>query len=161
MTQTRTHTMTLSRVSPEEAARLLREGYVYLDVRSPQEFALGHPQGAFNIPWLEPDPALPRTPNRLFLPVVCRTFDTTQRIVVGCQSGLRSVAAAQALISGGFVHIVEQRAGFAGRSDAFGGLVEAGWQRCGLPVSYQPQAGRDYDALCCGGASDNKPESER
>jgi rhodanese-related sulfurtransferase len=154
--------MTLSRVSPDEAARLLREGYLYLDVRSPQEFSLGHPAGAFNVPWLHPEPAAPpRAPNPQFLSVVCRTFVNTQRIVVGCQSGQRSVAAAEALIAAGFLHVVEQRAGFAGKSDAFGGLVEPGWQRCGLPVSYQPQPGRDYDALCDGGASANKPESDR
>ena len=41
--------MTVKRVSPQEADRLLREaGYVYVDVRSIPEFDAGHPTGAFS-----------------------------------------------------------------------------------------------------------------
>jgi rhodanese-related sulfurtransferase len=140
---------------------LLSEGHVYLDVRSPDEFALGHPQGAYNVPWL--DPAQPHSPNARFLEVVCRAFDKAQPIVVGCQSGQRSVAAAEALLAAGFARVVEQRAGFGGQRDAFGGLLEPGWQRCGLPVAYQPEPKRahDYDAMCGDDGSDSVPASER
>jgi rhodanese-related sulfurtransferase len=142
--------MTLSRISPEEAARLLREGYVYLDVRNPDEFALGHPQGAYNVPWLDPQ-ATTRSLNPRFLEVMQARFPTDQCIVVGCQTGRRSLAAAELLISEGYSHIVEQRAGFAGSKDAFGGVVEKGWQAAGLAVSYQAEAGHDYRALEAGG----------
>ena len=41
---------TVLRVSPEEAARLIEhEGYVYLDVRTPQEVELGHPLARLGI----------------------------------------------------------------------------------------------------------------
>lgn len=152
--------MALSRVSPEEAARLLREGYVYIDVRSPEEFALGHPEGAFNVPWLDPDS--PQTPNPRFLPVMGCAFERAQGLVVGCESGVRSVAAAQALSGAGYARVVEQRAGFGGRRDAFGGCVEPGWERAGLPVSYDPTPGRDYRALSDGcEEGDSSPDSER
>jgi rhodanese-related sulfurtransferase len=150
--------MTLSRISPEEAARLLEQGYVYLDVRNPDEVALGHPQGAYNVPWLDPS-APTRTANPRFLEVMRANFAPDQRIVVGCQTGRRSLAASEALINAGYTRIVEQRAGFAGSKDAFGGVVEPGWQASGLPVAYQLEAGRDYRTLEEGGADDKKPAS--
>ena len=138
--------MTLSRISPEEAAQLLRDGYVYLDVRNPDEFALGHPEGAYNIPWLDPE-APTRMPNPRFAELVKQSFAPDARIVVGCQTGRRSLSAAELLINQGYSNIVEQRAGFAGSKDAFGGVVEPGWQALGLPVAYQADPGHDYCAL--------------
>lgn len=138
--------MTLSRISPAEAAQLLAAGYVYLDVRNPDEFALGHPQGAYNIPWLDPE-APTRTPNPRFVELVKRHFAPDQRLIIGCQTGRRSLSAAELLIREGYANIVEQRAGFAGTKDAFGGVVEPGWQARGLPVAYQAEPGCDYRAL--------------
>lgn len=138
--------MTVTRISPSDAAQLLREGYVYLDVRNPDEFALGHPLGAYNVPWLDPQAAT-RSPNPRFLEVMKATFATDQRLIVGCQTGRRSLAAAELLISEGYSRMVEQRAGFAGSKDAFGGVIEPGWQAAGLAVSYQAEAGHDYRAL--------------
>lgn len=150
--------MTVSRISPEEAAQLLREGYAYLDVRNPDEFALGHPQGAYNIPWLDPS-ASTRTPNPRFLELVRRAFEPDQRLIIGCQTGRRSLAAAELLISEGFRNVLEQRAGFAGSKDAFGGVIEPGWEARGLPVAYQAEEGRDYRTLELGGAEGKKPGS--
>lgn len=138
--------MSLKRISPDDAARFLSEGYVYLDVRNPDEFALGHPHGAYNVPWLDPE-APTRTANPRFLEVMQARFAKEQRIIVGCQTGRRSLSAAEALVNAGYAQIVEQRAGFAGSKDAFGGVTEKGWQAAGLPVSYQPEAGHDYRAL--------------
>ena len=138
--------MALSRISPVEAAQLLHDGCLYLDVRNPDEFALGHPKGAYNIPWLDPE-APTRTPNPHFVQLVKRCFEAERRIIVGCQTGRRSVSAAELLIQAGFSNIVEQRAGFAGSKDAFGGVIEPGWQAQGLPVAYQAEPGRDYRAL--------------
>ncbi|HEY3253455.1 MAG TPA: rhodanese-like domain-containing protein, partial [Polyangiaceae bacterium] len=39
-------------VTPEEAAELLSQGHVYVDVRSEPEFEAGHPAGALNVPLL-------------------------------------------------------------------------------------------------------------
>jgi rhodanese-related sulfurtransferase len=138
--------MTLSRISPEEAAQLLSDGYVYLDVRNPDEFALGHPKGAYNIPWLDPEAPV-RTPNPGFLELVKQSFPQHARIVIGCQTGRRSLSAAELLINSGYSNVVEQRAGFAGSKDAFGGVIEQGWQARGLPVAYQAEPGHDYRAL--------------
>jgi rhodanese-related sulfurtransferase len=150
--------MTLKRVSPEEASLAMRDGYLYLDVRSPDEFALGHPQGAFNVPWLDPSkPAEQRAPNPRFLDVMRANFKPEQAIVVGCQTGRRSLAAAETLLKEGYSQIIEQRAGFAGSKDAFGGVTEPGWQRAGLPVSFEAEPGRDYRTLSDG----KKPGSER
>ena len=149
--------MTLKRIPPDEAARLMREGYVYLDVRNPDEFALGHPRGAFNVPWLDPQQPDARVPNPQFLDVMRKSFQPDQRIIVGCQTGRRSLAAAELLIGSGYSQIVEQRAGFAGSKDTFGAVTEHGWQRAGLPVSFEALPGRDYRALSEG----NKPDSAR
>jgi len=137
-----------AQVTTTEAARLVAEAdYVYLDVRSVQEFELGHVQGAFNVPWRLHGA---NEPNPQFLPVLSSAFARTQRLVVGCQSGQRSALACALLEAHGFEHVVEHRAGFGGLRDAFGKLLEAGWQRAGLPVSFDAQPGRSYRELCDG-----------
>ncbi|MET0388608.1 MAG: rhodanese-like domain-containing protein [Polyangiales bacterium] len=141
--------MSFPRVTPSEAARLLREqGYAYLDVRGSDELALGHPEGAYNIPWLLPDRS---GPNPRFLALVRATFPHTQKLVVGCQTGRRSQAASEVLVADGY-DVVDQRAGFAGERDAFGKVIEPGWERAGLPVAYEPKPGRSYREL-----SETKP----
>jgi rhodanese-related sulfurtransferase len=150
--------MTLTRVSPIEAQRLMNdEGYVYLDVRTPEEFELGHPTSALNVPWQLVAASGERAPNPQFLAVAQRALSGKKGVVIGCQSGRRSLAAAQRLIEAGVVsselptsgaaHVVDQRAGFAGVRDAFGKLVEAGWQGAGLPISYEPEVGTSYREL--------------
>ncbi len=143
--------MSVQRVSPEEAHRLMvDEGYVYLDVRSVQEFESGHPEGAFNVPLMHVTPR-GMEPNPTFLPEVEARFPREQGIVVGCRSGQRSLRAAEALQAAGYGRIVEQRAGFAGATTAFGQVSERGWQSVGLPVSRQARAGRSYEELRGGG----------
>jgi rhodanese-related sulfurtransferase len=135
------------RITPLEAARHLREdGYAYLDVRTVEEFELGHPSGAFNVPWL-----LKRgdaQPNPHFVQVVQAKFPLQRGLVVGCQSGNRSRGATAALIAGGYEHVLEQRAGYGGEKDAFGKLVEPGWERAGLPTETTTEAGHSYQELC-------------
>ena len=134
--------MAFSRVSPEEALQLLeQEGYVYVDVRSVQEFAGGHPKGAYNVPLLHLGPQGPR-PNPDFLTVMERHFPKDTKIVVGCQSGGRSLQAGSLLERAGFTEVKDQRAGFQG---APGG--EAGWAPKGLPVEGQAPAERTWEGL--------------
>jgi len=130
------------RVTPEEADRLMRECFSYLDVRSVQEFELGHPLGAFNLPW---------TDNPQFVAQACAAFGLDQPLIVGCQVGQRSSLATAALLAAGFTRVVEQHAGFGGRRDAFGKLLQAGWERVGLPTSTSAEPGRSYRELCTGG----------
>ena len=133
--------MTIVRVSPQEALQRMREqGYAYLDVRAEQEFALGHPEGAYNIP-LQHMAAGGMVDNPDFLPVVRAVFASDDGLVVGCRSGRRSMLAAQALLDAGFTQVIEQRAGFEGRSDPFGRVQEAGWRASGLPCAMDPLAG--------------------
>jgi rhodanese-related sulfurtransferase len=132
---------------------LLQHGCVYLDVRSVEEFELGHPEGAFNIPWHVRDPA---DVNPRFAALASEAFQRTETLIVGCHTGKRSAPACAALVDAGFTHVLEQSAGFAGRRDAFGKLVEPGWERAGLPTSTCARPGRSYRELC-----DKRPGSER
>lgn len=139
--------MTVKRVSPEEAKRLMdEEGFTYVDVRSIPEFEQGHPSGAYNVPLLHMTPG-GMQPNPDFVDVFQTAFSKEDKVVVGCKSGGRSLRAAQQLAQLGFTHVVDQRAGFAGSTDAFGQKQEAGWQGQGLPVSTRPEEGHAYDAL--------------
>jgi rhodanese-related sulfurtransferase len=132
-------------ISPQEAASAMHErGHVYIDVRSVEEFELGHPQGAYNVPWLQRGAAA----NPDFLRVMRAAFDLGQPLLVGCQTGQRSGPASTALARAGFREVLEQRAGYAGRRDAFGRLLEPGWQAAGLPTATQAAPGRSYRELC-------------
>ena len=138
--------MTLRRITPQEALELLEEGWSYVDVRTPEEFEAGHPEGAYNIPWkLSGEGGM--QPNPRFLEVVEKTFGKDGKIVVGCQRGGRSKAAAEALLGAGFTQVVDQRAGFGGATDAFGRTVEPGWLAAGLPVATEPLPGRSWAEL--------------
>lgn len=124
----------IKRVSPQEAKQLIdAEGYVYLDVRSEPEYAAGHPSGAQNIPIMHAG-ASGMQPNIEFLDIVEALYPKETKIVVGCRSGQRSLRAAEVLTSAGYTNIVDQRAGFDGSRDSFGGVAEAGWGATGLPV---------------------------
>lgn len=125
----------MRRVAAREAYALMEsEGYVYLDVRTRPEFDEGHPKGALHVPWLEPGPD-GMSINASFVPQVEAVLSRDARIVVGCASGVRSLAAATALIESGFVAVCEQRAGMAGVRDPFGRVREKGWRDEGLPIS--------------------------
>ena len=139
--------MTIERVSPQQGLQRMGEhGYRYLDVRSEQEFDLGHPEGAYNIPLMHMAPqGMVENPD--FLAVVQAAFDVDTKLLVGCRSGQRSMRAARTLIDAGFGAIIEQRAGFDGPRDAFGGAAEKGWRGCGLPCATEAVAGRSYAEL--------------
>jgi rhodanese-related sulfurtransferase len=123
----------ITRISPADAKKLLDEGYTYLDVRSEPEYAAGHPRGAHNVPIMNAGPG-GMTPNAHFLAVMEALYRKDQKLVVGCRSGQRSMRAAEMLVNAGYTHLVEQRAGFDGSRDPFGGLIEPGWAPSGLPV---------------------------
>jgi rhodanese-related sulfurtransferase len=108
-------------------------GAVYLDVRSPEEFASGHPAGAHNVPW-QFITAQGSAENPRFLEQVRALFPRDTKLVVGCKSGVRSLKAAT-LLSEHFADVVEQRAGTDGVTDPFGRVREPGWRAAGLPWS--------------------------
>lgn len=135
------------RLSAHEAHALIAEqGYAYLDVRTEEEFAQGHPAGAYNVP-LMLRTARGMQENPRFLEVVAAAFPPDTKLVLGCKSGPRSLAAANKLAQAGYRNLAEQRAGFSGQRDPFGRTVEPGWQAAGLPCATEPEPGRDYAAL--------------
>jgi rhodanese-related sulfurtransferase len=124
----------ITRVSPAEAKKLIdEEGYVYVDVRSEPEFAAGHPQGAQNVPIMHAG-ARGMEPNPEFLEVCQALYPKDAKLVVGCRSGQRSLRAAEALGGAGYTNVVDQRAGYEGSRNAFGGIAEQGWVGVGLPT---------------------------
>ncbi|MFQ5666538.1 MAG: rhodanese-like domain-containing protein [Candidatus Binatia bacterium] len=121
--------------TPEEAHKLLGEGYRYIDVRTEAEFANGHPATAVNIPVALPDPATRRMAmNNDFLAIVNAHFPKDAKIVVGCQTGGRSQRAAQLLASAGYANVVNMQGGFGGLRDQTGKTVISGWSECNLPI---------------------------
>ena len=129
-------------VSPEEASKLLAEGYVYVDVRSEPEFEAGHVPGALNVPLLHQGPG-GMAANPEFLAVMQQAFGTGEKLVIGCKAGGRSKKAADQLAQAGFSELVDMSAGWDGARDAFGRVVP-GWSKQGLPVEPGKPAGQAY-----------------
>lgn len=132
------------KITPEDALELMEdEGFVYVDVRSVEEFEGGHPEGAYNIPWkLRGPTGLVENPE--FVRVFEATFSKDANVILGCQAGGRSAAAAAALEKRGFTAIRDQLAGWGGKKDSYGGTLEAGWQATGLPTELVAEEGRNY-----------------
>lgn len=98
----------MSETAVAEAAALIEEGAVLLDVREPEEWEGGHVPGAVFIPMGELGARIGELP-------------TDERVVVICRSGHRSALVTAAL----------QRAGFEATNLA-GGLLA--WAADGRPV---------------------------
>jgi rhodanese-related sulfurtransferase len=132
-------------VTPEEAQTLQGEGYVYVDVRSEQEFEGGHPKGAVNVPISHMGPA-GFEPNAEFMAVMEKALAKDDKLVIGCKSGARSRRAAAMLSSAGFTAVADMIAGFGGSRDAFG-RPAPGWQQKGLPVESGAPEGQSYASI--------------
>ena len=127
--------MAVQQTTPEEAQRLIGQGVRYIDVRTEQEFADGHPAGAVNIPVVTPDPTTGQIAlNPDFLSVCEATFSKPTALIVGCQSGMRSQHAAELLVQAGYTEVTNMQGGFGGARDQTGRTVVAGWSASGLPV---------------------------
>ncbi len=139
--------MTAPTIDPQQALEKMEdEDYAYIDVRTVLEFDAGHPEGAYNVPWLIQMPGS-KVPNDAFLAVMKKTFPLDAKLIVGCQAGGRSAKAAAALVDAGFTGVLDQCAGYGGRKGAFGQTEEAGWQASGLPVAIEAEDGRSWAAL--------------
>ncbi|XP_008781234.1 thiosulfate sulfurtransferase 16, chloroplastic-like isoform X2 [Phoenix dactylifera] len=121
------------------AHELLQAGHRYLDVRTADEFNAGHAVGAKNIPYVFKVGSgfafytvvgashlaayllgIRKNPN--FLKEVLQVFEEDDEIIIGCESGRRSLMAAAELSS----------AGFTGITDIGGGY--SAWLQNGLPT---------------------------
>jgi len=129
--------MAVKDITPQQTHEFLTANpdAVYIDVRSEREFANGHPTGAVNIPVAFPDPARGMMMNADFVKVVEANFEHDRKIVVGCQAGPRSNAAAGFLQQAGFQYISNMIGGFGGMRDPMGTVIAPGWADSGLPVS--------------------------
>ena len=136
----------VKRVTPPEAAELLKEGWTYLDVRSIPEFDAGHPAGALNVPLLHFENGR-MAPNREFQAVMTAAFPKDSKLVVGCKAGGRSLQAATLMESAGYTSVVDMRGGFHGERDGFGRASVAGWASEGLPCETSASPEKCYDAL--------------
>jgi len=136
----------VKRISPKEAHEKMGQGYKYVDVRTEEEFAQGHPEGALNVPVMLPG-ATGMAPNPDFAKVMAASFPPTAKIVVGCKAGGRSMKAAQLLAQQGFTDVLDQRAGWDGARTEFGQIAELGWSGAGLPKESGAPEGRSYGDL--------------
>jgi rhodanese-related sulfurtransferase len=141
--------MAIKEITPQQAHDILTKdpSVVYIDVRTDREFASGHPQGAVNIPVAFPDPARGMVVNENFVRVVEANFPHDKKIVVGCQAGPRSNAAAGLLQQAGFQDVSNMIGGFGGMRDPMGTVVAPGWASSGLPVSQDNGEGVSYTSL--------------
>ena len=134
------------RVTPPEAAELLKQGWRYIDVRSIPEFEAGHPEGALNVPLLHMENGR-MVGNPDFQRVIEANFKKDEQLVIGCKMGGRSLQAATLMEAAGFASVVDVRGGFAGERDPYGRVSVPGWVDSGLPVSTEPAPGAAYADL--------------
>jgi len=85
--------------------------------------------------------------NSDFVKVVEANFPREKKIVVGCQAGPRSNAAAGLLQQAGFKDVSNMLGGFGGMRDQMGNVSAPGWAASGLPVSNDNGEGVSYESL--------------
>jgi rhodanese-related sulfurtransferase len=141
--------MSVKEITPQQAHDILTKdpSVVYIDVRTEREFASGHPQGAVNIPVAFPDPARGMVVNENFIRIVEANFPREKNIIVGCQAGPRSNAAAGLLQQAGYQDVSNMLGGFGGMRDPMGTVIAPGWASSGLPVSNDNGEGVSYQSL--------------
>lgn len=132
---------------PDAVQALLTDsGYVYVDVRTVQEFEQSHVPGSYNIPILFMT-AQGMLPNPDFVAAVKRHFQPAHKIVFGCKSGGRSARACELLEREGYAHLVNMSGGLHSATDMSGNVVEPGWIACGLDTARKPEPGRSWKDL--------------
>ncbi|KAJ4843309.1 hypothetical protein Tsubulata_030217 [Turnera subulata] len=100
-------------VDVKEAKCLLDSGYVYVDVRTVEEFKKGHvhAEKIFNIPYMFNTPE-GRVKNPDFLKEISTVCKEEHCLVVGCQSGARSHCATADLLAAGFKNVSNMGGGY-------------------------------------------------
>lgn len=127
--------MNIRRVDPDTVRSLLQSdaALVYLDVRTPEEFAGGHVPDAVNVPVAIRGPS-GMIPNPDFLLECSARFPKDTPLVTGSMRGGRSIRAAGALLGEGYSNVMDMRGGWEGESDAEGEVVFLGWRGRSFPV---------------------------
>ena len=83
------------KVTPDVAKKMMEEGAVLIDVRSPEEFASGHVKNAVNVP-------LEKFHVGMRLEAVPNVND---KVLVQCRSGVRAEHASKILIESGYKNV--------------------------------------------------------
>jgi rhodanese-related sulfurtransferase len=110
--ESRIRATAFSAISAQEVIRLMNQGALVLDIRKPDEFAVGHVKGAKHLP---SDQILTAADN-------FKRFKE-KPVVVYCDSGSLAAAAVRQLNTQGFTKAFMLRGGFAG------------WRSENLPVA--------------------------
>ncbi len=142
--------MAPERIDVRQAREALEKesGSIYIDVRTEEEFAAGHPEGAINIPVGVPNPAQQRFDlNPDFVDVVRASVPERTPVIVGCRAGPRAELAANLLTQSGYPKVRWVLGGFHGMSDGMGNMVAPGWHELGLPESRDTGEGVGYRSL--------------
>jgi len=142
--------MSVKQISAEQAHEAMNQsaGTVYIDVRTPGEFAKGHPPRAINVPVVFPNPATRQMePNPDFLEVVTRHVPTDRTVIVGCQMGGRSQMAAQLMVEVGYTDVSNMQGGFGGVRNPTGGIVTPGWVQMEYSVEIDVDDRNSYESL--------------
>jgi hypothetical protein len=100
-----------------------------------------------NIPVAFPDPARGMVMNADFVKVVEGNFSKDKKIIVGCQAGPRSSAAAGLLQQAGYQDVSNMLGGFGGMRDPMGNVIAPGWSSSNLPVGQDNGEGVSYESL--------------
>lgn len=92
---------------------LIQNSYVYLDVRTVEEFQKGHvdAEKIINIPYMFNTPE-GRVKNPEFLKEVLSACKKEDHLIVGCQSGVRSLYATADLLAEGFKDVSNMGGGY-------------------------------------------------
>jgi 3-mercaptopyruvate sulfurtransferase SseA len=85
--------------------------------------------------------------NADFVKVVEANFPRDKKIIVGCQAGPRSTAAARMLEQAGYQDVSNLLGGFGGMRDAMGTVIAPGWAASGLPVNQDNGDGVSYASI--------------
>jgi len=136
-------------VRPPAAKELLDgpEEWIYLDVRTVEEFQAGHAPGAYNAPVaLRGAGGMSLNPD--FGEVVQRRFPKDAKLILGCAAGIRSERACEILSQLGYENLVNMDGGFSGRRDPTGSLLVEGWLGCGFDTETTCEADHTYAGLC-------------
>ena len=117
------------------AAMQADSAFVFVDVRTVDEYEQAHPKGSVNIPWAVIDRRSGQmTQNLDFVAIVQRVAQPGTKIYTSCQSGIRSMNACRDLEGAGYTSLVNVEGGFGGKRDPSGAISMDGWRDAGLPV---------------------------
>ncbi|KAG6749884.1 hypothetical protein POTOM_046956 [Populus tomentosa] len=104
-------------VDVHAAKGLIASGHRYLDVRTAEEFNKSHVDNALNVPFMfKTDEG--RVKNPEFLSKVASICNKDDYLVVGCNSGGRSLRACVDLLDAGFEHVTNMEGGYSAWVDS-------------------------------------------